>query len=483
MIPRHVVQGIALASATGEARYRAILEGFAQDAKLPEETRVAAVDAIGLFGIAPNPVLEQLLASVRGKPSSNPVAEAAARAIARYPNARLRLTDLLTARDYPLGVRREALRALAQLRDGGNRVIELARAGKLSDDLKTEATTLLYASPDRRVREAAAKVLPLPKTAGGHPLPSIGELIRRSGDAGHGREVFFRAGTNSCGACHRVQGQGQWVGPDLSTIGVKYGRDELIRSILNPSAAIGYNFRSAVLALTDGRVITGLPVEETTDRLVLKTANGERVTVAPGSIEERRTSDVSLMPEGLAQSMTDQELVDLLVYLTTLKQPVSIVGQYHVVGPFSESGVPAPRIDPASPVDLEASLDDGRGHKLSWRRLNANAEGLVDLSSLMSADSKGGAAIVAYTPIVSSTAQKAKLVLDTPAEVAVWLNGKPVVLSGARNKGEPRTATVDLPQGPGALLIRVTPDGTSRGPASLVTTFVADQPIGFTSGH
>ena len=58
-------------------------------------------------------------------------------------------------------------------------------------------------------------------------------------------------------------GDGQWVGPDLSTIGVKYGRDELIRSILSPSAAIGFSFRSLVVALTDGRVITGLPVEET----------------------------------------------------------------------------------------------------------------------------------------------------------------------------------------------------------------------------
>ncbi len=187
--------------------------------------------------------------------------------------------------------------------------------------------------------------LPLPKTAGGRTLPPIFELVRRDGDADEGREVFFRAGSNSCGGCHRVQGQGQWIGPDLSTIGAKYGNDELIRSILNPSAAIGYNFRSVVLALSDGRVITGLPVEESSDRLVLKTADGQRIVLAPGSIEDRKTSDVSLMPEGLAQTMTDQELVDLLAYLSTLKHPVSIVGQYHVVGPLSEAG-DGPRIEP-----------------------------------------------------------------------------------------------------------------------------------------
>ena len=193
----------------------------------------------------------------------------------------------------------------------------------------------LYTSPVRGVRDAAAKVLPLPKLAGGRELPPIGELVRREGDPHKGREVFFRAGTNSCGSCHRVQGRGQWIGPDLSTIGVKYGRDELIRSILSPSAAIGYNFRSVVLALADGRVVTGLPVEETADRIVLKTAVGERVALPIGSIEDRRTSDVSLMPDGLAQTLTEGELVDLIAFLSTLRQPVAIVG-----------AVPRPGADP-----------------------------------------------------------------------------------------------------------------------------------------
>ena len=99
----------------------------------------------------------------------------------------------------------------------------------------------------------------------------------------------------------------------------------------------------------------------------------------------------------------------------------------------------------------------------------------MDLASLASADAKSGVTLYAYTPILSPTSQKATLVLDTPAEVAVWLNGKPVALSTGEAKGEPRTAFVDLPQGPGSLLIRMTPEG----PAPLVTTFVADQPVGF----
>ncbi len=97
----------------------AIFERFAQDARLPIETRVAAVEAIGSFDITPNRVPEQLVAAVRGKPSSDPVAEAAVRAMSRHSGALGRLADILTARDYPLGLRREALRGLAGSRTAG----------------------------------------------------------------------------------------------------------------------------------------------------------------------------------------------------------------------------------------------------------------------------------------------------------------------------------------------------------------------------
>jgi putative membrane-bound dehydrogenase-like protein len=478
--PEARLPGIALAVSTHDDRYRVILEGLAQDAKEPEEVRVAAIEALGSFPPTANRVLDALIDSVRGKSSSNSVAEAAVRAISSRKEARDRLSGLLTALEYPLGLRREALKSLAQLQDGGLRVIGLARDGKLPTDLKNEATTLLHTSHNRRVREQAAAVLPLPKTAAGQSLPPISELIRRDGDIDRGRTVFFRAGTNSCGACHRVQGRGQWVGPDLSTIGVKYGRDELIRSILSPSAAIGYNFRSLVLALADGRVITGLPVEDTADRLVVKTAEGQRITLDPRAVEDRRTSDVSLMPEGLAGTMTTQELVDLLAYLASLSKPVSIVGQYHAVGPLYEPNG-TPLVDPDRKFDLQTPLADGRGHRVSWRRLTANAEGQADFATLIAGDPKHSA--YSAIPVVSPVRQQARLIVDSPAQIAAWLNGKPVALSTkGQAQDEPMTATVDLPRGSNRLLFRVGPVSQTKVPATIVTTFVSAQPVGFDAG-
>ncbi len=473
------VQGIEMAAATKDGRYRGALEGFARDTKLPIEARVAAVEGLGSFNITPNRVPEQLVAAVRGKTSSDPVAEAAVRVMAQHSGASGRLADIVTARDYPLGLRREAMRGMASLQDGGYRLIELAKAGKLPQDLRNDATALLYASPVHGVRDAAARILPLPRMAGGRTLPPIGELMRREGNADRGRQVFFREGATACATCHRVQGIGHWVGPDLSTIGVKYGRDELIRSILSPSAAIGYNFRSVVVALADGRVITGLPVEETSGRLVLKTSAGERVVIPTGSIEDRHTSDVSLMPDGLAQTLTDGELVDLIAYLATLRQPVAVVGQYHVLGPL-EGSANAARIETAGSVNLDATTDDGHGHQLAWRRVNANAEGMIDLAALSGGESKGGTYAYLSVPVISPVAQKARLVIDTPAEASAWINGRAVPLTAAVGaKGGPREAAVELPQGPGSLVIRLPLDRASGAAASLVTTIVAGQPVGF----
>ena len=124
-------------------------------------------------------------------------------------------------------------------------MIELAREGKLPDDLKTEATTLAQHAPrppgPRRRRPTSC---PSPSRPPAVPCPRSASWSAARATPTAAARSSSGTGTNSCGGCHRVQGQGQWVGPDLSTIGTKYGKDELLRSILNPSAAIGYNYRT-----------------------------------------------------------------------------------------------------------------------------------------------------------------------------------------------------------------------------------------------
>ncbi len=467
--------GIAAAAATRDGRYAETLRQYARDSKATPEVRVAAVEALGTLGDPHSrETLETLVDEAHMANQSNPVAEAAVRALPKLGADQSFLGRIIDAHEMPLGIRREALRAFV-LQDGGAaEVIRGAREGKLADDLKTEAAHLLATHRDPNLRREAASVLPQPKAASGRPLPPFFELVRREGDAARGREVFFRTGESSCASCHRVQGQGGRIGPDLSTIGVKSGKDELLRSILNPSAAIGYNFRSVVAALADGRVITGLAVEDTPDRLALKTADGKRVVLKPSEVEDRKVADVSLMPEGLVQAMTDDELVHVLAYLASLRKPISVVGQYRVIGPLVEGDLPA--VDPAVAIDPEAKLPGADGREVSWRRLAADGDGTVDLGPLTGSD----ALKVAYLsiPVHSTVAQEARLVLETGATVRAWLDGRPIDLDGPSADGSPRIAVVHLPEGESRLLLRV----ADASDGSLVTTLVADRPVDFAAG-
>jgi putative membrane-bound dehydrogenase-like protein len=462
--PATRVQGIALALASNDTRYGTALLGFAKDEKAPESVRLAAIEAVAR--IRPSGTvefIESVIAQSR-KGGSTPLAEAAIRSLPDLRNANPELLAMILGNDFPLGLRREALRVYARPRNGGGRrVLELARENKLPDELKSEGTSIVHNDPDGRVRNEAGNLLPMPKTASGRPLPSIRDLVSRNGDAKKGQALFARTTANACSGCHRVQGQGQWVGPDLSTIGTKYGKEELLRSILYPSAAIGYNFKTTILALTEGRVVTGLIVEEAADRIILKTPDGKRLTIKPTDIEDRKITEVSLMPEGLAEAMSDGDLVDLLAFLTTLKDPVSVVGQYQGVGPV------------AGPADQELTSKTPLPGSLTWRRTLANAEGAIDLTTLAGEDASKAAYLT--TPILSPENLEAKLVLDTGADLKVWLDGQPLTVP-ASSGDQPRVVPIRLTKGNHELTLRV-----AGGPkTSLVTTIVATKPLEFRVG-
>ncbi len=444
--PAQRVAGIGVAAATKDGRYGPALMALARDTTGDEEGRVAAIEALGQIKPAhTQEFLDGLVLSVKGKGVSNAIADAALRTMPTVRDATSTLSAIIRAKDYPLGLRREALRTFARLKNGGQSVLAMARDGKLPEDLKTEATALVHRDTDRKVRDDAATLLPLPKTSSGRPVPPIFMLIRAEGNAERGRAVFNRAGANACASCHRVQGQGNWIGPDLSTIGAKDGKAELIQSILNPSAAIGYNFRSNVVSLNDGRTVTGLVVEDSPDRLVLKTAEGQRMTITPSTIDERKQSEVSLMPEGLVQTMSDQELIDVIAFLSSLKQPVSIVGQY------------------------QATQHDGR--LLGVGKQRADAEGQVTFAP--PERSLDGKPTQLRVTVVATGTTPAKLVIDTKANVTALLNGKEINL--ATDKDGPRTADVTLNGGENTLFL-VVPPGSKGG---LVTTFVASKALEF----
>lgn len=134
-----------------------------------------------------------------------------------------------------------------------------------------------------------------------------------------GRALFADLKGLACVKCHAVGGQGGGVGPELTSIGAKYPKDELITAVLYPSSKISSGYEPVVIATADGRVVTGIVKGETAEAVELEDADAKRQRITTSEIEERKRSDVSLMPNGLAEGLARQDFADLIAYLETLK--------------------------------------------------------------------------------------------------------------------------------------------------------------------
>jgi putative membrane-bound dehydrogenase-like protein len=217
----------------------------------------------------------------------------------------------------PLDVRRQAIRGVGRTTRGANDVLTRAEGGHLEASLREAASAAVYASAVESIRARAAKVFPLPPAVDARPLPPVRQLIRRAGDPRKGEIVFATIGT--CAKCHVVNGQGKDVGPNLSEIGAKLSRPALYESILFPSAAISHNFAAYTVVLTNGNAVSGILISRTPESISIKGIDAITRTYRMPEVEEIKEQSVSLMPADLQKTMTADDLVNMVEYLTTLK--------------------------------------------------------------------------------------------------------------------------------------------------------------------
>ena len=122
----------------------------------------------------------------------------------------------------------------------------------------------------------------------------------------------------TCGTCHRLFGEGGDIGPDL-TGSNRTDLDYLLRNILDPNAEIPNIYRAATIELDDGRVIAGMIAGETPSLVTLRTTN-EVVPISRSEIRTLTQADVSMMPEGLLNPLSDPQIRDLIAYLRSPRQ-------------------------------------------------------------------------------------------------------------------------------------------------------------------
>lgn len=216
--------------------------------------------------------------------------------------------------------REAAVKSLAKSKPGGLALLDLAARNTLPPELRATASFAVAACADLDVRTKGEQLLPRPKSKDGKALPPLAELVEMKGDAKAGAAVFRNnSGGPNCIGCHQIGDEGRQVGPPLTTIANKLSREQFFEAILTPSAAILMSFELWVVRTKDGDIKTGIKAEENDDHITLKDNNGEYLDIPISKIAEKKQSVLSMMPDDITKTMSVQDLVNVVEYLSQQK--------------------------------------------------------------------------------------------------------------------------------------------------------------------
>ncbi len=320
---------LSLAVAFGDQRAFPRLQEQVRDAALPTERRLLALQTLvqgrdaGLAEVLA-PLLQDgalRLAALRALPG-----------VAGGPPPALTGAILAAYGTFTLSEKQAAITALAARKEAAAGLLEAVGAGKIPRadvpsfvarqivDLKDEALTAQLSRVWGKIGDAAATAPAEMAKLKGLLTPAF--LKKASPSEGR---VLFR---QICGTCHTLFGEGGRIAPDLT--GSNRGQlDYVLENVTNPNALIGKDYELHMLALKDGRVVSGMILQETGSAFTMQTLTTQEV-VAKSDVQKHDLPGISMMPQGLFTALADTQVRDLVSYLAS-PGPVPLPGEGAVV--------------------------------------------------------------------------------------------------------------------------------------------------------
>ena len=291
------------------------------------------------------------------------------------------MRTLLESKDHAL--QKEAVLLLGATAEGAGVVGKLFLQGKLPRDLLPQVSDLLtrHAGKDPQLAKLYAAVVKSGLRVGNSPeeVSRLRKLVAEKGNPMRGRALYLNSKTLACVNCHRLEGVGGSVGPDLTRLWDTQSLEKIVESIVEPSKEIKEGFQSYVATTKKGQVFTGLKILENGTEVILRDAEGRDVRLAKTDVEELTVSKTSLMPDNVISQLTYGQLIDLVAFLRDRRAQESLRGlvlEYHVIGPFG--GDLKKEELPVGKADLKAAYP-GKSGEVKWRPVQAEPSGLLNL--------------------------------------------------------------------------------------------------------
>lgn len=308
---------------------------------------------------------------------------------------------------------------------------------ELPERISRETLALAGSHPDVAIRRLFESHLPpeqRPQTLGAAIKPD--EILSLKGDPGKGERLFFENAALRCSFCHRVDGAGGSIGPELSQIGKKYARAALLETITQPSKAIAPEYIPYVCQTKDGDSHVGLLVERGKEKIVLRDAKNEVHAISTSDVESFTAQSKSLMPELVLQEATAQDASDLLAFLGGLTLGITPIETALALGPFDsrdEQGLTT-SFEPESSLrepNREATYSGVKNARLSWAPWTARsgAEGIRFEPALLSQARQLRAQRVTFyiaVPVESGADQEGAILWRSNLACRAWLQGEEI---------------------------------------------------------
>ncbi len=279
------------------------------DPKHSDPDRIAAM---GLMSHLPPQALTNALQTLLQPAESTDCQQAAIEAARRSGRAELSEIVLSHWDQLKPQTRSAALDLLLLRKESVHSLLQQMAAGVISSSVVSiDQRLILLKHPDETIRASAVQLFGGTVSANRKEVADqYAKALDMKGDVARGAAVYEK----TCSKCHRIGGVGHNVGPDISDTRAR-ARDALLYDILDPNRRVDPQFTEYIVVTTDGRLFNGLMIAESMHSVTLRQPEGREQTILRTEIEDLKTTNKSLMPEGVERDVTVEQMADLLEFL------------------------------------------------------------------------------------------------------------------------------------------------------------------------